>query len=244
MVRRTDADSLRIAGLTPFSTVDWPDTLAATLFLQGCPWDCFYCHNPALIDPRAAGTVTWAEVRELLAERTGLLDAVVFSGGEPTMQPALRAGMREVREAGFRVGLHTGGAFPTLLAGALAEADWVGLDIKASLAGYTEVTARARSGQAAWRSLELVLAAVAARADTERPLDYEVRTTVHPAAIDDAGLEELGCALADAGVCHWAVQRFRDTGTRSPLPRVAPDTAAPLTLAHLPHERFASLTIR
>lgn len=39
------ADGLSIAGLVPFSSSDWPGRLAATVFLQGCPWDCFYCHN-------------------------------------------------------------------------------------------------------------------------------------------------------------------------------------------------------
>ena len=34
------------------STVDWPDHLTATVFLQGCPWNCFYCHNRDLIPAR------------------------------------------------------------------------------------------------------------------------------------------------------------------------------------------------
>lgn len=68
---------------------------------------------------------------------------------------------------------------------------------------------------------------------------------MHPAAIDDERLRELGCALADAGVDCWAVQRFRETGARTPLPRVeAGATASPLRLDDLPTERFASLVIR
>ena len=39
------------------STVDWPDHLTATVFLQGCPWNCFYCHNQALIPTRTPGAV-------------------------------------------------------------------------------------------------------------------------------------------------------------------------------------------
>ena len=75
------AKDLQIAGLVPLSTVDWPGQLAATLFLQGCPWRCHYCHNRAILDPRTPGTVAWSEVRDLLERRRGLLDAVVFSGG-------------------------------------------------------------------------------------------------------------------------------------------------------------------
>ena len=64
------------------STVDWPDHLTATVFLQGCPWNCFYCHNQALIPARTPGQVAWEEVRALLRRRRGLLDGVVLTGGE------------------------------------------------------------------------------------------------------------------------------------------------------------------
>lgn len=234
---------LRIAGVTPFSTVDWPDMLVATVFLQGCPWDCFYCHNPALIDPRAEGVFSWSDITDLLCDRIGLLDAVVFSGGEPTMQRGLLPALQVVRALGFKVGIHTGGAYPSLLAKALPFVDWVGLDIKADRADYEKVTGRGPSGEHAWRSLELVLAHNLLRAGTKHPLTYEVRTTVHPAAIDDEGLIDLGCRLADAGVECWAVQRFRDPGTRHPLPRVT-EPGAPLQLDRLPADRFETFQIR
>lgn len=246
MVRAAAASELNIAGITAFSTVDWPDKMTATVFLQGCPWNCFYCHNPALIDPRAEGDWKWGDVTDLLAERIGLLDGVVFSGGEPTLQRALVPAMDHVRSLGFAVGLHTAGAYPGLLAQALPHADWVGLDIKALPEDYELVAGRPRSGENAWRSLELVLGNRLLRAGSDRPLEFEVRTTVHPAAIDDDGLRRLGCRLADAGVDCWAVQRFRDTGARSPLPRVggADASASALSLDALPVERFASLVVR
>ena len=50
-----------VGGLTPFSTVDWPGTLAAVVFIAGCPWRCHYCHNPEL-QTRAA-RYDWREVR-------------------------------------------------------------------------------------------------------------------------------------------------------------------------------------
>ena len=110
------AASLAVAGLVPLSTVDWPGKLAAVVFLQGCPWDCGYCQNPDLRDCTTAGTVTWEDVLALLRRRRGLLDGVVFSGGEATRQRALIPAIREVRELGFAVGLHTAGAYPARLA--------------------------------------------------------------------------------------------------------------------------------
>lgn len=245
-MRTATAESLRIAGLTRLSTVDWPDQLAATVFLQGCPWDCFYCHNPALIPPRAgAAAMSWAELESLLDSRVGLLDAVVFSGGEPTMQPALRPAIEAVRERGFAVGLHTGGAYPLHLGRILPLIDWVGLDIKATADNYAAVTGSTGSSasERVWRSLELVLAQHALRENTDRPLQYEVRTTVHSSAIDESGLADLGCRLADAGVKTWAVQRFRDTGTRTPLPRAA-GPSRQVAFDGIPTERFARFTVR
>jgi len=166
-----DPQTLQIAGFAPFSSVDWPGLLSATLFLQGCPWECTYCHNPAMQDTRTAGSVSWDEVLATLRRRQGLLDAVVFSGGEPTRQRGLPAAMRVARELGFKVGLHTAGAFPGRLGELLPLADWVGIDIKAAPTAYERITSQAVSGVRAWTSLELV---------QRSGVDYEVRITIDP----------------------------------------------------------------
>ena len=41
---------LRLGGLTPLTTIDFPGRLAAVLYCQGCPWRCTYCHNTELLD--------------------------------------------------------------------------------------------------------------------------------------------------------------------------------------------------
>lgn len=212
------ASSLRIAGLTKFSTCDWPGRVTATLFLQGCAWDCFYCHNPALINPRTPGAVPFSDVITHLEKRKGLLDGVVFSGGEPTMQRGLLNAMREVHALGFDVGLHSCGSFPSLLASVLPAVDWIGLDIKASVPSYPVVTGRPQSGDKAWESLRIVLKAAKARQHTEHPLDYEVRTTVHTSVMTPEELGALAGHLADEGVRHYTVQEFRSEGARPELP--------------------------
>ncbi len=217
--------SVKVAGLTPFSSVDWPGKLAATVFTQGCPWTCFYCHNPALIDPHLPGDRPWSDVLAFLARRRGLLDGVVFSGGEPTMQRGLALAITDVQELGFPVGLHTGGAYPALLGDILPRVDWIGLDIKAELTNYPATTGRPGSGARAWASLGLVLEHAR---DPQRstPLGYEVRTTVYPASWDADALRRLGWHLADAGVRVWALQRFRSTGVRAQGLPAAPEEPA------------------
>ena len=135
------ADALVIAGLVPMSTVDWPDHLSATVFTQGCPWNCFYCHNQALIPARTPGQVAWEEVRALLRRRRGLLDGVVLTGGEALRQDALADAAREVIDMGFQVGLHTAGPYPRRLHDMIEAGlvEWVGLDIKALPEHYGQV---------------------------------------------------------------------------------------------------------
>ncbi|GAA3900582.1 anaerobic ribonucleoside-triphosphate reductase activating protein [Microbacterium invictum] len=237
------AACLKVAGMSRMSSVDWPDRLVTTVFLQGCPWDCFYCHNPALIDPRAAGALPWSEVWAHLTRRVGLLDGVVFSGGEPTTQHALLPAVTAVRELGFGIGLHTGGAYPNRLAPLLPLVDWIGFDIKATATGYAHVVGRPGAADRAWRSLELVLAEQARRAGTPTPLEFEVRTTVHSAAVDEDDLTELSSRLVDAGVRTWALQRFRDTGTRDAMPRVtAPGRR--VDFGGVPTDRFERVIVR
>jgi hypothetical protein len=43
---------LAVGGLLPFSTCDWPGLLVATIFCQGCPWACPYCHFARSHHPR------------------------------------------------------------------------------------------------------------------------------------------------------------------------------------------------
>ena len=183
--RTRPADDLVIAGLVPMSTVDWPDHLTATVFMQGCPWNCFYCHNQALIPARTPGQVAWEEVRALLRRRRGLLDGVVLTGGEALRQDALADAAREVIDMGFQVGLHTAGPYPRRLRDMIASGlvDWVGLDIKALPEHYGQVVGRANAAAKAWESLEVLIEA----AGRGGP-DFEVRTTVVPGDVtaDDA----------------------------------------------------------
>lgn len=182
-----------VAGLVPMSSVDWPGRLAATVFLQGCPWRCTYCQNEEILDPRTPGAVAWEDVLALLHRRRGLLDGVVFSGGEATRQEELLGAAAQVRQLGFAVGLHTAGAYPARLERLLPSVDWVGLDIKALPENYGRVVglqrgpgpAVAKPGRSAWRSLDLVLTEQARRPE----FAFEVRTTVCPSLPDVLGDE-------------------------------------------------------
>ena len=44
----SNINDLKVAGLTAFSSIDYPGKLSAVVFVQGCPWRCLYCHNPQM----------------------------------------------------------------------------------------------------------------------------------------------------------------------------------------------------
>lgn len=204
--RAGHAGALCIGGLTPLSLLDWPGQLAAVVFCQGCPWRCGYCHNPHLIPPRAATSLKWDDVLAFLERRRGLLDAVVFSGGEPLLHAGISRALHEVKLLGFKLGLHTAGAYPRRLAELLPAVDWVAMDVKAPFADYAATTGAADSGRPALESVRLILASGVA---------YEFRTTVHPDLLAAAALPALASSLAQLGVRHYALQEFRPQGCAS-----------------------------
>lgn len=199
---------LRIGGIAPFSTVDWPGKLSCVAFLAGCPWRCPYCQNAAL-QSAEEGSLGEEELFSLLEARRGLLDGVVFSGGEPLVQADVVDAMRRAREMGFEIGLHTCGAFPERLREALPYLDWVGLDVKAPWDAYDRVTKGKESGEKARACLEMLL---------EAGVDVETRTTWHPALLSVDDISAIGHDLAARGVRTWAVQAYRHMGTTGELP--------------------------
>ena len=197
------AHTLRIGGITPLTTIDFPGRLAAVLYCQGCPLRCSYCHNPELLDATTPAEMDWPQVLAFLRKRQGLLDGVVFSGGEPTLQAGLPQALEEVRALGFATALHTGGMYPERLQALLPLLDWVGLDIKGPLHAYDAITRTPGSGAKAFDSLRRLLASGMA---------CECRTTWHAGLFSVDDLFALADTLADAGVAHWALQECRTPG--------------------------------
>ncbi|MEV4777907.1 anaerobic ribonucleoside-triphosphate reductase activating protein [Burkholderia sp. LMU1-1-1.1] len=198
-----DGRPLKVGGYTPFSTTDYPGQLSAVVFVQGCPWRCGYCHNPHLQERTRDSPLSWSALLAGLERRVGLLDAVVFCGGEATMDPALGGAIEQVRTLGFKVGLETACIYPDRLRKLLPALDWVGFDVKAPFGRYVDITGVAGSGEPARESVEAILAS---------GVDYECRTTVHPAQLPPAVLVELATTLADMGVTNYVLQEFRATG--------------------------------
>ncbi len=194
---------MRIGGIVPFTTIDYPGALAAVLFCQGCPWRCSYCHNPQLQSCLKPEAYDWAHIISFLKMRQGFLDAVVLSGGEPTQQSDLVESVREIRTLGFKVGLHTAGMNSEALKAVLPLIDWVGMDIKAPFDDYERITRIPQSGEAAKKSAKYIL---------ESGVAYEFRTTVHSELLSKSDLKRLSDQLLAMGAKHYTLQPFRSQG--------------------------------
>lgn len=204
-LNKTQPVRLRVGGVVPFTATDYPGKLAAVVFVQGCPWRCGYCHNPHL--QSRDGVVVWDDVMALLRRRVGLIDAVVFSGGEPTIDPALDAAITEVRQLGFAIGLHTACIYPDNLARVLPLVDWVGFDVKAPFDDYEKITGVSNSGHKVRACVELILAS---------GVDHECRTTAHPALLAEDEILALAKNMARHGVQSYALQLVRARGCTDP----------------------------
>lgn len=165
-------------GIQRTSTIDFPGTLAAVLFVRGCNLDCFYCHNRALLS--AAGEMlTESSVKEFLEKRKGLLDGIVISGGEPTMHDDLPQFLSYVKGLGYRVKLDTNGQRPAV-AEELAKSglvDYFAVDFKSLPRDSHYATGSDLSSVNSMETVKLLLRAGAV---------VEARTTLYPGLTADA----------------------------------------------------------
>ena len=199
------ANKINIGGVETFSTVDFPGKLAAVIFMQGCPWRCPFCHNTELQAIDYQTEFVWEKFLDFLDTRKGMLDAVVFSGGEPLAQNALPEAIKEVKSLGFQIGLHTGGYRPEILSEVLPLVDWVGFDIKTSFdeKKYNELTG-SKHYKKVLESFDLLLKSGKA---------FECRTTCDPRCLDIEDIYNIANMLHKSGVKEYYLQKYRPIPT-------------------------------
>ena len=130
-----------LSGLQKLTLLDYPGKVACTVFTAGCNLRCPFCHNAGLVLPeRLWQDVTEEDVFAFLKKRTGILDGVAITGGEPLLHAELPAFLRKIKSLGFLVKLDTNGCFPDRLEALLSEGlvDRVAMDIKNSPSLYAE----------------------------------------------------------------------------------------------------------
>lgn len=192
-----------IGGVEQFSIVDYPNQIAAVVFMQGCPWRCPFCYNNALQKIGQPTDFLWPKFVDFLKKRQGILDAVVFSGGEPLVQDGLSEAISEIKALGYKIGLHTGGYRPEHFATILPLLDWVGFDIKTEFdaAKYSTVTVGGSTTlDNILKSLDMLIAS---------GLPFECRTTCDPRILTVEELFKIAEVLKAKGVKSYYLQKYR-----------------------------------
>ena len=77
---------MNIHGFITLTLLDYPEHLAASVFLGSCNLRCPFCQNGNLVlSPENEPSISEEEVLAFLKKRSGILEGVCISGGEPTL---------------------------------------------------------------------------------------------------------------------------------------------------------------
>lgn len=160
-------------GIQKCSTLDYPGSLSAVLFTVGCNLDCFYCHNRALLKT-SCPVLPFNDIDSFLKKRIGLIDAIVISGGEPTLQDGLIEFIKYVRSLGYLVKLDTNGQRPDIVEEAASQKliDYLAVDLKSLPDDYHWVACGTDN------AFENVTKTI--HIASKYNISHEVRTTLYP----------------------------------------------------------------
>lgn len=163
---------MKIVGFQKLSLVDFPKKVSCVIFTEGCNYRCPFCYNSSLVYDKRADQYEEEEILEYLDKRKNILDAVVISGGEPTLQKDLIKFIKKIRKLPVLIKLDTNGTNPDILEKLINEKliDYVAMDIKNSFDKYLLTTGveNARLDNIR-KSIEIL---------KRKEIDYEFRTTI------------------------------------------------------------------
>lgn len=190
-----------IYNISPFTLLDYPDRTACILWFAGCNMRCPYCYNPDIV--KGKGKFGEKDVYKFLLKRKGLLDGVVFSGGECTLHPEIFTLAARIKEMGFLVKIDTNASRPDVVAQIIAHnlVDYFAIDFKANRQSFGKVTGTHLFPKFI-ESLDILL---------KSSVPFEIRTTVHSSLITAGELEDMFLIIRKAGYKgKYYIQHFEN----------------------------------
>lgn len=193
--------SLLISGFLKQSFIDYPNKISAVVFLHGCNFRCNFCHNKYLIlgDPTKM-KIEKEYILGQLNKYRGWLEAVVISGGEPTLSESLPEFIKEIKNLGFLVKLDTNGTNPRMIKELINEKliDYVAMDVKTSFENYDKVTKTKTNINKIRQTIKIL---------KNSGIDYEFRTTLVPKIVKKEDLMKIFKELK--GSKNYYLQQFK-----------------------------------
>jgi len=215
-----------IYDISPFTLLDYPNKSACILWFTGCNMRCLYCYNPDIV--LGKGKMSIEDARHFLQKRKKLLQAVVFSGGECTMHPALLQLAQEAKAMGYLVKVDTNGSRPAIMMELIRRnlLDYVALDFKGLGERFKHITVSNLFG--AFEETYALLQA--------NKIPFEVRTTVHSELLSLEDLQEMISYLENKKYVgtYYLQSALNDERTLVDLPR----SSYPLQLERLVSDNF------
>ena len=193
---------MRIGGLQKFSLIDYPDKFSCIIFTQGCNFRCPWCHNPGLVYPHLfKNTISEDYVFNFLESCKNELEAVVITGGEPTIQPDLTEFIEKIKKMGYLVKLDTNGSNPYILEKLLKNklVDYIAMDIKAPPEKYSLLIGKAIDISLIFKSIEII--------ENYSP-DYEFRTTFVPSLLSEDDIAKIKRMIKNKE--KYRIQKFME----------------------------------
>lgn len=200
-----------IGGFQKNSLIDFPGTIACVVFTRGCNFTCPYCHNPDLVtgtagpdgagssgvsdsnrlDPSRSDNLDQKKILKFLDKRKGIIEGVVVTGGEPTLQADLTDFIQTVRQMGYKIKLDTNGTAPRILDTLFEQGllDYLAMDIKTDTDHYPMVMKNPEQLDRVIESISLIM---------EKASAYEFRTTCARPFVTPAIMENIGKMIQGA----------------------------------------------
>jgi pyruvate formate lyase activating enzyme len=195
-----------IAGFEKNSLLDYPGKVSSIIFTYGCNLRCPYCHNPELVIQKLEKERIIPEeyIFEYLKKRKGLIDALVITGGEPTLQKDLIPFIKKVKDLGYLVKLDTNGTFSDIVEEIIDHdiVDYWAMDIKFPTEYLKDYDIDSKEIE---RSIKLIM---------ESGKDYEFRTTYVKKLHNIGDAHGIGKMIKGANNYH--IQNFRTGKTIDP----------------------------
>lgn len=194
---------MKICGLIKTTLLDFPEHVAATIFTGSCQFRCPFCQNSELLSDYAPAAYSEEEILSFLKKRSGILEGVAITGGEPTLQPDLESFICKVRSLGLLIKLDTNGYRPDVLKHLCSQQliDYVAMDIKSCPSSYGKV-----SGISSL-NLQPILESVDFLKTNTVP--FEFRTTLVKELHSENDMLEIGKWIS--GPFPYFLQNYRDS---------------------------------
>jgi len=205
---------MRIGGISPISTVDWDSKVSLVVYTIGCNFRCPFCYNTDFFDTTHGKEMTIQDLEIVVDKQKGFIDAIVFCGGEPTLQDDLVEFCKYFKAKGLAVKVDTNGSRPDVIQALLASdaVDRISLDFKTEPieSSYLEATGNTATDLVVTTTSTMMLV-------KDYSKELEVRTTIVPGINDE---EKYVSAIAEA-IAPYAdvfyLQQFTNRGVTNPL---------------------------